>query len=165
MRLIKLSFTLILLLNFSSLAIAETDNIDEKTPTLIEIEDKYNEVKLCLTKSSIYMQFKNSVKEYTNQEIEYRYNIEANQFIDSQGHFLLGEVTLLDSDKIEYVFAEIQEVSFANGKLVFTYQDPKAFTFSDILNTDGTPALQNFYVEDLERFYLTYAKLTAVSSK
>jgi hypothetical protein len=137
-----------------------TDPVDEK-PALFEIEDKYSEVKLCLTKTSVYMKMKSTVKDYMNQELVQRHSLEASQFIDSQGHFLLGEVILLSSQKLEYSFDDIESISFENGELIFTYNDTQSFVFSDILGTDGNPALQNFYVEDLEKFFLNYKKLTS----
>lgn len=76
----------------------KSDPINEK-PAVFEIEDKYNEVKLCLTKTSVYMLMKSSVKNNMNQEIAHRHSVEASQFIDSQGHFLLGDVILLSSEK------------------------------------------------------------------
>ena len=105
MRFFKYSFIIIFFIAFSSTIIAGSadPSIDDK-PTIFQIEDKYNEVKLCLTKSSIYMQINSSVKDYINQEIVQRHSIEASQFIDSQGHFLLGDMVLLSSEKIEYSF-------------------------------------------------------------
>lgn len=161
MRFLKYSFILIFVISFNNVLLAnEIDPVNDK-PTLFQIEDKYNEVKLCLTKSSIYMQIKGSVKDYINQEIVQRHSIEASQFIDSEGHFLLGDMILLSSDKLEYSFEDIEEVTFVNGILSFTYNNRKSFTFSDILSTDGNSALQNFYVEDLEKFYQNYKKLTS----
>lgn len=159
MQFLKYSFLLIFVISFSKILLAEDiDPVNDK-PTLFQIEDKYNEVKLCLTKSSIYMQITGSVKDYINQEIVQRHSIEASQFIDSQGHFLLGDMILLSSEKLEFSFDDIEEVTFENGILSFTYNDLKSFTFSDILSTDGNPALQNFYMEDLEKFYHNYKKL------
>ncbi len=159
MRSFKLTILCIFLFSGFSVLKAEINKPDNDKPTLLQIEDKYNEVKLCLTKTSIYMQIKPSVKNYINQEIVNRHSVEANQFIDSQGHFLLGEVVLLDSDKIEYSFDNLENVSFENGKLSFDYHKESAFTFEDILGTRGNPALENFFVEDLEKFYLNYKKL------
>jgi hypothetical protein len=96
-----------------------------------------------------------------NQEIVHRHSIEASQFIDSEGHFLLGDVVLLSSRKLEYSFDDIESISFENGELIFTYNDTQSFVFSDILGTDGNPALQNFYLEDLEKFFIAYKKLTS----
>lgn len=160
----SLTFLFFVLLFVNTSLSAEEVITGEEKPSILEIEDKYSEVKLCLTKSSIYMQFKNSVKEYTNQEIEHRFAIEANQFLDTQGHFLLGSVTFLESDKLEYSLDDIKDVTFENGKLSFSYHNQKSFIFSDILNTDGTQALNNFYIEDLEKFFLSYSKLTSEES-
>lgn len=162
MQFFKYSFILIFFLAFSGAIIAENAYpISGDKPTIFQIEDKYNEVKLCLTKSSIYMQIKSSVKDYINQEIVQRHSIEASQFIDSQGHFLLGDMVLLSSEKIEYSFDDIEDITFEDGVISFTYNKDKSFTFSDILSTDGNPALQNFYVEDLEKFYMNYKKITS----
>jgi len=161
MRFLKYSILFILVLFISENIFAgEIDPLD-KTPSVFQIEDKYSEVKLGLTKSSVYMLIKSSVKDYINQELVQRHSIEASRFIDSQGHFLLGEIVLLNSDKVEYSFSDIEEVSFEDGKLTFTYSNTKSFVFSDILGTDGNPALNNFYVEDLEKFYQNFKKLTS----
>jgi len=135
--------------------------VDDDKPTILQIEDKYNEVKLALTKSSIYMLIKSSVKDYINEDIVQRHNLETRQFIDSQGHFLLEDMVLLSSEKIKYSFDDIEEVTFEDGVITFTYNKIKSFTFSDIVSTDGNPVLNNFYVEDLEKFYLNYKKLTS----
>ncbi|MEQ9092123.1 MAG: hypothetical protein RIE52_13600 [Balneola sp.] len=161
MRFLKYSFIFVSILFFSNNLYAEkTDPINEK-PALFEIEDKYNEVKLCLTKTSVYMLMKSSVKDNMNQEIAQRHSVEASQFIDSQGHFLLGDVILLSSEKLEYSFDDIESISFENGELLFNYKNLQSFVFSDILGNDGNPALLNFYVEDLEKFFLKYKSLTS----
>jgi hypothetical protein len=153
---------LLFVFGISSATYAEKEfPINGEKPALFQIKDKFNEVKLCLTKTSVYMQINSSVKDYINQEIVQRHSIEASQFIDSQGHFLLGDMVLLSTDKIEYSFDDIEEIEFEDGILSFHYKNSKSFTFSDILSTDGSPALQNFYVEDLEKFYLNYKKLTS----
>lgn len=162
MRTLKYSFILIFLFAFNdSLIAGSTEPSSDEKPTLFQIEDKYNEVKLCLTKNSVYMVIKSSVKDYINQEIVQRHNIEASQFIDSQGHFLLGDMILLRSDRLEYSFDDIDDITFEDGAISFSYNNAKSFTFADILSTDGNTALQNFYVEDLEKFYLNYKKLTS----
>lgn len=162
MRFLKYSFILIFFFVFGEVSNAKNEvPLNDEKPTLFEIEDKFSEVKFGLTKSSIFMQVKSSVKDYINQEIVQRHNIEASQFIDSQGHFLLGDMVLLNSVKLEYSFDEIDEITFENGILSFSYNKVKSFTFSDILTTDGNTALNNFYVEDLEELYLNYKKLTS----
>lgn len=161
MHYLKHSFIFLFTLALSSTLFANgTEPVNDK-PALFEIEDKYNEVKLCLTKTSVYMVMKGSVKDYMNQEIVHRHSIEASQFIDSQGHFLLGDVILLSSKKLEYSFDDIDNISFENGELTFSYDKVQSFVFSDILGTDGNPALQNFYIEDLEKFYLNYKKIVS----
>ncbi|WP_169331255.1 hypothetical protein [Balneola vulgaris] len=137
-----------------------TDPVDDekKKNTLMEIHDRYHQVKLCLTSTSVYMQFDTSVRDLINQELEHKHQKDAQHFIDSEGQFLLGNITYLESDKIEYQTDEIRDVVFENGKLKFTYDSDKEFKFEDIIGTDGKPALENFYLEDLELFYLTYKK-------
>lgn len=161
MQFLKHSFIFVCIITFSSTLLADgTDPVNDK-PAFFEIKDKYNEVKLCLTKTSVYMVLNSSVKDYMNQEIVHRHSIEASQFIDSQGHFLLGDVILLSSEKLEYSFDDISGISFENGELLFSYNKVQSFVFSDILGTDGNPALQNFFVEDLEKFYLNYKKIVS----
>ncbi|HAH50758.1 MAG TPA: hypothetical protein DCL80_05605 [Balneola sp.] len=161
MQFLKYTLILVCILVFSNGLIAgNNDPINDK-PAVFEIEDKYKEVKLCLTKTSVYMKINSTVKDYMNQEIVHRHSIEASQFIDSEGHFLLGDVVLLSSRKLEYSFDDIESISFENGELIFTYNDTQSFVFSDILGTDGNPALQNFYLEDLEKFFIAYKKLTS----
>lgn len=150
---------LLMVFAFSNVAEATNNNILDNEPSIFQIVDKYNEVKLSLTESSIFMHVKSSVKEYTNYEIEQRHHIEASRFIDSQGHFLLGELVLLNSERIEYNLEDV-ELNFKDGKLIFKYHRTKSITFEEILNTNGTPAIQNFDPEDLEQFYMVYKKLT-----
>ena len=152
----------IIILAFSQSVKAELIYSIGDKPTLFQIADKYNEVKLSLTKTTIYMQIKSSVKNYTNQEIEQRHHIEASRFIDSQGHFLLGEIALLNSEVIEYNLDDI-ELIYDDGKLLFDYHTTQSITFEDILSTDGTPVLQNFTSSDLEQFYLNYKKIIEFS--
>lgn len=154
-------FLMLFVVSTAAVNADESSFIDDK-PTLFHIVDKYNEVKLSLAKSSIFMQVNVSVKNYTNQKIEQRHHIDASRFIDSQGHFLLGELVLLNSEKLEYKLDDI-EVSFDDGKLLFEYHRSNSITFEEILSTDGTPVLENFSSSDLEQFYINYKKLAEFS--
>lgn len=140
---------------------AETAGPESDRFTILEITDKYNEVTLGITSNSVYLKFDKNVKDYVNQELIEEHNLQANQFIDSEGFFVPGSMILLKENKLEYLFSEIETILFHQGKLTFKYVDKKEFVFEDILNTDGNQALKNFYLEDLEQFYHTYKGLVS----
>ncbi len=128
-----------------------------KTDKIIfEITDKYNEVRLGITENSIYMVVSEDVREIVNKNFQNQSIIEANNFEDSEGNFISGYTSYLANNKIEYNHDEIIEVKFLNGKLSFDYLNTPEVSFEDIFSTNGTKALNNFYVEDLEAFILAY---------
>jgi hypothetical protein len=149
-------FILIILL-FSAVNVAaspfERDSDDKK---LIEIEDKYNEVKLGMTEKKVYMIFSENVREIANQGFEHDYKLTTQDFTDSQGNFIIGESRYLPSNTIEIPIEDIEKLDFSNGKLSFEYQRNNPIIFEDIRTYDGMKALNNFYVEDLERFVVTF---------
>lgn len=159
-KLTNLIFFLALVLVNNGFA-AETEGPESDQFTILEITDKYNEVTLGITSNSVYLKFDKNVKDYVNQELIEEHNLQANQFIDSEGFFVPGSMILLKENKLEYLFSEIETVLFHQGKLTFKYIGKKEFVFEDILNTDGNQALKNFYLEDLEQFYHTYKGLVS----
>lgn len=159
-KLTNLTFFLALLLVNNAFPYIIHGPESDKT-IIFEINDKYNEVTLALTSNSIYIEFDKSVKDYVNQELIEEHNLQANQFIDSEGFFVPGSMILLKENKLEYLFSELETVLFHQGKLTFKYIDKKEFVFEDILNTDGNQALKNFYLEDLEEFFHTYKGLVS----
>lgn len=126
---------------------------------IFEITDKHNEVRLGITENSIYMVVSERVREIANKNFQNQSLIEENNFKDSEGNFISGYTTYLASNKIEYNHDEIIEVRFLNGKLSFNYLNTPEIGFEDIFSTNGTKALNNFYVEDLEAFILAYHNL------
>lgn len=152
---------LVCLLMFTNVSIWANETPEDKEKTIIEIRDKYNEIRLGLTKKVIYLKFDSALKDFMNEEISASYNLLTNQFIDSEGYFMPGEITLLKENKLVYHLSDIENIDFNKGKIIFHYKRTKDFIFEDILNTDGNPALQNFYLEDLERFYLAYRNLVS----
>ncbi len=131
----------------------ETDKI------IFEITDKHNEVRLGLTENSVYMIVSERVREIANKNFQDQSSIEENNFKDSEGNFISSFTTYLESNKIEYERDEIIEVKFINGKVSFHYLNTPEISFEDIFSTNGTKALNNFYVEDLEAFVLAYHDL------
>ncbi|RNC85458.1 MAG: hypothetical protein ED557_01410 [Balneola sp.] len=145
-----------LFISHSTLIASETPSTDK---ILFEISDKFNEVRLGITETSIYMVVSERVRDIANKNFQDQNSIEENNFKDSEGNFISSYTTYLESNKIEYSHDEIIEVKFLNGKLSFNYLNTPEIGFEDIFSTNGIKALNNFYVEDLEAFILAYHDL------
>lgn len=142
-------------------------NVFAKTPPssinskiVFEISDKYSEVRLGLTETSIYMIFSEGIRTLANNEIINQSNIDAHYFEDSEGNFINGETPLLTSNRIEFFYDDIKSISFVNGKINFEYKKNNNLKFEDIYSYKGTKVINNFYIEDLELFINTYRKMT-----
>lgn len=129
----------------------DTDDI------IIEISDKFNEVKIGITETYVYMVFSESIREIANQTFVSQYEIDSQAFEDSDGNFITGNLVSLSSNRIEISRDEISEITFRNGKLHFSYVHKPTVSFEDIYSYKGTKALENFYVEDLEKLILAYS--------
>ena len=159
MRFFKYLFPV--LITISSLSAGQasiyTDPINE---TLLEITDKYKEVRLGITKTTIYLKFDRKILEYVNQEIFDRNTLEENHFLDSEGFFVPSKSAYLDDTKIEYLLTDIKNIYMKNGVISFKYRNKKPFGFEDITNTYGIKVLGNFNKGDLEKIIALFNKLT-----
>lgn len=154
---IRIPLQIILALVISTSVFGNTTDVDAEKP-ILEISDKYSEVRLGLTDSKVYMIFSNTIKDLANKSFESQSLIDTNSFKDSEGNFILPEYPILKSNRIEFSFDEIESISFNNGKLSFKYSDQPQISFEDILSYNGVEVLRNFYVEDLENFALLFRK-------
>ena len=153
------SFWVILLL-FSNTTFALTfeDNAPEKSDPILEISDRFNEVKMGLTENSVYMIFSEHARSVVNKNFQNQYEVDSHKFEDSEGNFIVSPAHYLENNKIEYQIDDISGINFSNGKLSFVYKSKSGIGFEDIYSFDGTRALNNFYVEDLEAFIVTFTK-------
>ena len=153
------SFWVILLL-FSNTTFAFTVKADapEKSDPILEITDRFNEVKMGLTENSVYMIFSENARSVVNKNFQNQYEADNQKFEDSEGNFIVGPAHFLETNKIEYQIVDISGISFTNGKLSFEYKRKADIGFEDIFSFDGTRVLNNFYVEDLEAFIFTFTK-------
>ena len=157
MLVVKYSFLLVLLLVSNSLlASGLNDNAPETGKPILEITDKFNEVRLGITNNSIYMTFSENARLLANKSFQNKYEVDSQNFEDSEGNFIVGSVSYLESNKLEYSLENIQNINFKNGKLTFHYKNKPSIGFDDIYTYSGTKALNNFYVEDLEAFVFTF---------
>lgn len=156
----KFTISLILIaLFFSSSAFAYTPP-ESNQKILFEISDKYHEVQLGITESTVYMVFSDDLREIANKYFLDQYKKDVESFADSEGNFIMSDVTYLESNRIEYDFEDIKKLNFENGVLSFDYSTQKKVKFEDIFSYNGTKALNNFYIEDLELFAIKFSKLT-----
>ena len=139
-------------------AFSKNDKGDE---TLIEITDKYNQVRLGLTNHSVYMILDEKVLDNFNTKLSTSYKNEMEFFYDSDGNFIPSNHTYLQTEKISIKLKYISQVNFSNGKLDFTYSKSQDLYFEDVVTPNGSYALENFFVEDLERFYLAFSQITS----
>ncbi len=128
---------------------------------LIEITDKYKEVRLGITETSIYLKFDKKILEYVNQDILYRNTLEANHFLDSEGFFVPHNSAFLEDTKIEYLLTDIKAIYLSNGILQFKYHNKKTFVFEDITHKNGNMVIRNFSINDLKLFIQCYNTLTS----
>lgn len=153
---------ILIVLFFSALAFASTPP-EADIKILFEISDKYNEVQLGVTESTVYMIFSDEIRELANKLFLDQHKKDVETFADSEGNFIMDEMSYLESNKIEYDFEDIKKLNFENGVLSFDYATHKKIKFEDIFSFNGTKALNNFFVEDLELFAIKFQKL-ALSS-
>lgn len=135
-----------------------SNNDSDNEKVIVEITDKYNEVRMGVTENSVYMIFSENIKELANDQFEHDYLKETNRFDDSGGKFILDELVRLESNKIEYSLDEIENIFFESGRIEFDYSMRKEIGFEEIQSYKGTRAVDNFYLEDLELLILTYRK-------
>lgn len=136
---------------------AYSNSTPDSKKIIFEITDKFSEVKFGITESTIYMVFSERVKDIANKTFGYQHQLDMQAFEDSEGNFINGNLTSLESNRIEFNINDIAEISFKNGKLNFVYQSKPKIGFEDIYSYNGTKAIENFYVEDLEKFILTFS--------
>ncbi|MEQ9265310.1 MAG: hypothetical protein RLN81_08825 [Balneolaceae bacterium] len=153
---------ILIVLFFSASAFASTPP-ESDIKILFEISDKYNEVQLGVTESTVYMIFSDEIRELANKLFLDQHKKDVETFADSEGNFIMDEMSYLESNKIEYDFEDIKKLNFENGVLSFDYATHKKIKFEDIFSFNGTKALNNFFVEDLELFAIKFQKL-ALSS-
>lgn len=154
LHIVSLSLLFSLLIITSGYSKTTTDS----NVILFEITDKYNEVKIGFTESTIYMVFSERVKDFANNTFGTQYQENLQAFEDSDGNFINGSLNKLESNRIEFQINEISEINFRNGKLNFIYETKPKIGFEDIYSINGAKALENFYIEDLEKLTLFFSK-------
>ncbi|MBO6524302.1 MAG: hypothetical protein JJ971_10785 [Balneolaceae bacterium] len=152
----KYSFLMVLFLTSNMLLASNfEDNAPGTDKPILEIADKFNEVRLGITNNTIYMTFSENVRLIANKSFQNRYEVDSQNFEDSEGNFIVGTASYLESNRLEYNFDDIKNIEFKNGKLNFQYKNKSSIGFEDIYSYSGTKAINNFYVEDLEAFIFT----------
>ncbi len=154
-KLLTLSLTLLFAIGVFDFALPNTAPDADKV--IFEITDKFNEVRFGLTESTIYMVFSERIRGIANKTFMFQHQLDTHAFEDSEGNFISGNALNLESNKIELERSNISEISFKNGKMSFTYQTNPKVGFEDIYSYNGTKAIENFYLEDLEAFILTFS--------
>ena len=125
--------------------------------TILEITDKYHKVRLGISNTSVYMILDKSSQQLVNSVLHIEHDTEMDYFEDSNANFIPNNYYQLTGNTIEIPLTQIENVIFRNGKLDFKYKSPQSIEFEDVRTEFGTFALSNFYIEDLELFYLTLA--------
>jgi len=128
---------------------------ENEKDTIIEITDRYKEVKLGITETSIYMIIDERIRSIVNSELRHQYEKDIEDFNDSEGNFIPGVYSFLSSNIIEIPLSDIQDLEFRNGSLRFNYSTNVSFQLEDVISLNGNKVLDNFFVEDLESFYIT----------
>ncbi len=121
---------------------------------VFEITDRYKEVKLGITETSIYMVIDERIRSLVNLELQTQYEKDLADFIDSDGGMIPGVHTYLSTNRIEIPFSDLHSLDFRNGTLRFNYSKNILIPLEDVISLNGNKALDNFYVEDLEEFYM-----------
>lgn len=126
---------------------------------LFEITDKYDQVRLGITENSIYMSFSEHVRDTINSELLNQYKRDMQFFADSGGNFAPSSHSYLTTNTVEISFDQITSLEFKNGRLEFGYSTLPEILFEEVLTKNGHKALNSFFLEDLEDFFLTFNKL------
>ena len=157
LRISSLLFILLIVSSSQSFSFSDPSPIPGNDDPILQITDKYNEIQLGFTESKLYMIVSDAARELANQEFIIQFKRDSDSFADSNGSFLITEnAPHLESNLIEYNLEDIDGLEFKNGSLKFSYRNKQTMGFEDILSYNGTKALENFYVEDLELFVITY---------
>lgn len=127
---------------------------------ILEISDKNDQIRLGITNSSVYMIIDDDLVYKMNQTIAYLNNRESMFFEDSAGNFIPYTYHPLTSNVIEIPLEEIDNINFNKGKLSFSYNAVQDIPLEDVIFPNGTAALDNFFVEDLEQFFITLSELS-----
>lgn len=127
---------------------------------ILEITDRYKEVKFGITETSIYMVIDERIRTLVNNELQHQYEKDLEIFNDSEGNFIPGVHSYLHSNIVEISLSDIKGVDFDNGSLRFSYASSVSIFIEDVVSLSGTKAIDNFFIEDLELFYLTLSELT-----
>ena len=153
----RLCYLLIILaFAFSSNVFASFDTSHDEV--IFEIIDKYEQVRLGITNQTIYMILSENVVENFNLKMSHNYKNEMILFEETGGNFIPSNHSYLSGNKVSIPIDEISGIAFKNGKIDFSYSTYQDIYFEEIISTNGEHALQNFYVEDLERFYQEFSK-------
>lgn len=158
MKLLRSGFLILTItLIFCSLGYSsDLPSSNEGEKVIVEITDKYNEVRMGVTENTIYMIFSENIRDLANDQFASDYQKETNRFDDSGGQFILDELMRLETNKIEYSLDDIKDIFFESGRVEFDYSFRKEIGFEEIHSYKGSRAVDNFYVEDLELLILTY---------
>ena len=127
---------------------------------ILEISDKYEKIRLGITDSNVYMVLDESLMPSVNALITSQNTAQKNSYLDSRGIFIPGYTPILTSNVIRIPISEIACITFDKGKLDFHYNTTPTFDLESILVSGGQPALDNFFIEDLEKFYVTLSKIS-----
>lgn len=162
----KLSLFLLLtiVISFSSVIGYATTGVcksDKKNnETVFEIRDGGNEVRLGLTKTSVFMSFSSEVLSKINDHLEMEFHKNIGDFTDSRGEFIASPVQYLNESNINYSIRDIRTVEHINGELKFRYYNKKAISFEDIYFENG-PVLNHFSEIDAEKFVNEFYRLNS----
>jgi len=144
------------LLNYEAINYKASDPDQDK---IIEISDKYSEVKLGLTSSSVYMVISEEIRSKINKNLKERFSKITDSFVDSHGTFIIGDFQPLTSSRIEYNLEDIREITYKNGTINFEYKYHQEVKFEDVIALNGNRALSNFEKSDLINFIKHYKNI------
>ena len=151
---------LLLFIALSSSNSYSTSSDSNINDPILEITDKYSEIRLGITDSKIYMVISDTYREYANQQFLEQHRRDIDFFTDSNGSFLIAEATYLETNTLEFDIEDVEAVLFEDGELIFKYRNKFQLGFEEVLSLNGINALSSFYVEDLELFAITFKNLS-----
>ena len=136
----------------------------EDGETVLEIRDKGNEVRLGLTKTSVFMSFSSEVLSKINAHLELEFRKNISDFTDSRGEFIASPIEYLSESKINYNIRDIRTVENVNGELKFRYYNKKPVSFEDVYFENG-PVLNQFSEKDAKNFVDQFYQLKFTNQK
>ncbi len=139
-----------------------------ESPILTIYAAEEDAIALSLSEAMVSMRLSEKIVNQAREEMRNDPDMQGNGLINKFARFIAHAAEKLISTSIDYTIAEIANVSYTDGALVFTYTGKKhALSFEDITigdHGDKTPVLRAFPPESARAFVEKFQEVKAHAS-